>query len=324
MSGLHRASLLLAATASLVLGCYSVEFDESRSDVYYCQSDDDCLAEQSCSEFRCVDDRGPALQITLPEPLTPLGVDDTSLAITFAHAGLVLSDADAVVEGEGKVHITIDPDRDTAITEVALTDGLNLEFGGPLEPGPHRLIAQAVYGDGTSYANPSAIDHTVFFVQDVNPARPQVAIVEPRPGYRHVVGEPLTVTVATRNFDLVNSDETGCQAIDCDPFGDDAASCTFASDSCTSVTTSGHAHVYILPDYPACLSDVISCAGKYIQSIKPAEGTANQVTVVIPGDRFPEAGTFPLSVGLQYNDHDSYPNEPHAIYDQFHIEIVER
>ncbi len=325
MSANRVPTLLALASLSGVLGCYTVDFDETRPDVYYCSADDECLESQSCAQFRCVDDSGPNLSILLPEPLTPIEAGATTLAVNFVAGNLVLSDADAKVEGEGKVRLTIDPDRDTAISDLALQEGIQLSFP-ELSAGPHRLVAEAVYGDGSPYTNPSAVTHQVFFVEDPVPTRPQVALVEPRPGHVHVANEPLFVRIAARNFTFVENEQDCHAPDDCDPFAEPG--CVSTDAGCTEVTRQGHTHVYLIENYPACLEDVpVGCNGKYIATIRPGEAdsaTDTEVSVTIPGDRFPDTGSFTLTAALQYNDHDPFPNAAFVIYDQIPLEIIER
>jgi hypothetical protein len=94
-----------------------------------------------------------------------------------------------------------------------------------------------------------------------------------------------------------------------------------------AVVPQGHAHVYILSDYPACLSNDITCNGDYVLSLRPSENVelaGTTVTATIPADRFTKAGSVTFSAGLQYTDHLPYPNQSVIIYDQITIEVAER
>src|SRR5690606_37601062 len=139
--------------------------------------------------------------------------------------------------GEGKVRITIDSGT---IEQTVVTEGAVIDISA-LAPGAHRVEIQAVYGDGTPYDNPSSYDHTAFFSPSDNPARPQVAILYPPPGYLHLAGEPLNILVAVRNFDLVDAGSDCKVPTDCDPFDAASPDCI---PSCGS-PPAGHAHIYL-------------------------------------------------------------------------------
>ncbi|KIG18123.1 hypothetical protein DB30_02010 [Enhygromyxa salina] len=310
---------MLPATLALggVVACYTADFDETLSDVYYCQTDSECGKTQVCSQFRCVDDSGPQVRVTGPEPLQNLQFGTDLLTVNYATEGLNITDSNAHTEGDGKLLVSI------AGTEISTTSiiaqGAQLDISS-LAPGAHRLLVQAVYGDGTPYTNPSATGSAVFYLEDENPMRPQAAIVSPLPGYVHALGEPLEVTVAARNFAFVETSED-CRVDDpCDPWGPDAAMCLPAC----AVVPQGHAHVYMLADYPACLGNAITCNGDYVLSLRPGENvdvSGTTATATIPANRFTEAGTFTFSVGLQYSDHLPYPNQSVIIYDQITVEV---
>lgn len=326
-----RASIL---SGSFVLGlaaCYTVEFDEQKDDAYYCQSADECLETQSCEQFRCVDDRGPHIVISGPEeePPTVFPLDQATLNVSLDVKDLMLDEGNSVDEGKGKVELSIDPHIETAspITSLIDTESAQISLGSGLEHGPHRLVAQAVFGDGTAYPNPSARDHTVFFSSDGS-ERPQIAILEPGPGHVHVAGEPLAVRVINIGFDFVDNG-MDCNVEDnCDPFALDAM-CLVTGDGCTEISKNGHTHIYMLPNYPDCLitseTVLVGCNENYIATVRPNGGPGgNEVSTVIEGDRFNEPGTFMLSAGMQYNSHAPYPNKEFIIFDQIPITIVER
>ncbi|GEM_PF-2049462 len=314
------ALLLAGGMGALSLGCYGIDFDEARADVYYCQIDSECLATQACAEFRCVDNTGPALNLTLPEALTPFAADEQTLVVNFDVKNFSLSDSASNVDGTGKVAIAIDGER-VNVTDIA---GAQLELGGSLGPGAHQLSIQAVFGDeSTLYTNPSASDFTTFYIQDVNPAKPQVAIVSPGQGHVHVVGEPLVVEAAVRNFVYVENN-TECQwEDDCDPYAIGAE----CSRACEPEFDQGHSHAYIIDRYPDCLDDTpLGCNGKYALSMRLSEGIEgdeDEVRGVIPGDRFTEAGPLELTVTLQYSAHDPFPNQTFVIFDQITIDVVD-
>lgn len=321
---MNRLSLALVLPVVFALGgaiaCYTADFDETASDVYYCQTSSECGETQTCFQFRCVDDTGPQVRVTGPESLQNLQFGTAMVTVNYTTEGLTVTDSNAKTEGEGKLLVSI------AGTELSTTSivsqGAQLDIS-TLAPGAHRLLVQAVYGDGTPYTNPSATAATVFYLEDENPERPQAAIVSPLPGYVHVLGESLEVVVAARNFEFVEDGED-CRVDDpCDPWGPDAAMCLPAC----AVVPQGHAHVYLLSDYPACLGNAITCNGDYVLSLRPGEKVAVAGTTAIatiPADRFTEAGTFVFSVGLQYTDHLPYPNQSVIIYDQITIDVAER
>ncbi|MFV8751893.1 hypothetical protein ACNOYE_15215 [Nannocystaceae bacterium ST9] len=319
-----RASIL---SASFVLGlsaCYTVDFDEQQADAYYCQADDECLVTQACAQFRCVDDRGPQItEITGPESLTVFAVGEPTLDVTFDVSDFVLDEGNGVQDGMGKVLLTIDPHEQMPISMLVDTDSAQLDLGAGLAQGPHRLVAQAVFGDGTPYTNPGATNHTVFFSSDGS-QRPQIAILEPGPNHVHVANQPLEVRVANIGFEFVDNGQDCHVAEGCDPFAVDAM-CLPAEMGCTEVSKTGHTHIYMLADYPDCLFDTpVGCNLDYLASVRPDDGNTAEVSAVIEGDRFPEAGNFILSAGMQYNNHAAYPNKQFVIFDQMPMTIIER
>jgi hypothetical protein len=255
-------------------------------------------------------------------------LDQAMLNVSLDVTDLVLEEGSGVVDGTGKVQLTIDPhDPDVSISALIDTPSAQVSLGSGLAHGPHRLVAQAVFGDGTPYANPSARDHTVFFSSD-GTTRPQIAIVEPGPGHVHVAGEPLDVRVISLGFDFVDNNPD-CHVQDgCDPFNPDML-CTLAEEGCTQISNTGHAHIYLLHDYPDCLFTTpempVGCNENYIVSMRgTGDGSSNEIIGEIPGDRFPEAGEFTLSVGMQYNNHAPYPNIDFVVFDQIPITIIEK
>jgi hypothetical protein len=309
--------LLTSTAVGITIGCYNVDFDETLSDVYYCASDDDCGESQACFQYRCVDDSGPQVVVTGPEPLQNLAFGSTTLTANYDIQNFTISDANAVVEGQGKVQVSI-VGTDISATSI-IEAGAELDIS-TLAPGAYHLLVQAVYGDGTPYTNPGASAYAVFFVEDENPQRPQIAIVSPPPGHVHIIGEPLPVIVAVRNFTLQDAG-TDCRIDEgCDPWGPDAATCL---PEC-AVVPSGHPHVYMLDNFPACLSASPTCNGDYVLSMRLADAEGGVSTSSIPGDRFSEAGTFTFSTSMQYNDHEPYPNVEFGVRHQITISVQER
>jgi hypothetical protein len=321
MLEMRRSSLafLLAPLVSLAVGitagCYKIDFDETLSGVYYCVSDSECGDSQACFQSRCVDDSGPQVIVTGPEPLQNVAFGTATLTANYQIQNFTISDANAVVEGEGKVQVSI---AGTDIAATAMIEAADLDISS-LAPGAYRLFVQAVYGDGTPYENPSASAYTTFYVEDENPERPQIAIVSPPPGYVHILGEPLDVTVAVRNFTLQDAG-TDCRIDEgCDPWAVDPG-CLPAC----PVVPAGHPHVYMLDNFPACLSASPTCNGDYVLSMRTAESSGGVSTATIPADRFTEAGSFTFSATLQYNDHLPYPNIDFGIRDQITITVQAR
>lgn len=324
MLDFSRISLSLAALGSTA--CYTVDFDEQRDDVYYCQSSDECAETQACAQFRCVDDQGPQLEIFGPEvePPTVLQLDELALDVSVDVQDFILVEDNSVQDGMGKLLLAIDPHQALPISQLVDAPSASLSLGAGLSAGPHRLVVQAVHGDGSPYTNPGAIDHTVFFTSD-ELARPQVALLEPAPGHIHVAGEPLEVRVINTGFTFVDN-SNDCQASQgCDPFDDPDSLCTFAGTNCTALTLTGHTHIYMLPNYPECLTEMPGCNDSYIATVKPGDtGNANDARAVIAGDRFPTAGSFTLTATLQYSGHKPFPTESLVIFDQIPITIIER
>jgi hypothetical protein len=317
-SGLAGFGLAVVGLA----GCYTVDFDEQRPDVYYCTADNQCSDNQACVTFRCVDDIGPQVRITLPEPdpLTPVDSTSTDLVVGYAADNFTISDSNAVVEGQGKILASIDNQEFSTVS--VTPDGVKLDISAGLPLGAHRLWIQAVYGDLTPYDNPGATASVAFVVEEIGSSRPNVAITSPEPNRVHKVGEPLDVSIAVRRFELVDN-ANDCHAIeDCDPYAPDAE-CTAGCE----LTIQGHVHIYTRPDYPACLFNTpIGCNGDYILSLRPSESVSSSnsvATATIPGNRFTEPGTFTFSASLQYNDHDPYPNNQFVIFDQITLIVVE-
>lgn len=310
-----------------LVGCYTVDFDETKPDVYYCKGDTDCSKQQSCQQFRCVADIGPQVEITLPEPLTPVGADEDVLIVDYNVSNFTLSDSSERVEGQGKLLISIDGG---ALSTIALTEsGAAVDIADALDPGAHRVWVQAVYGDGeTVYANPGATAYTVFYIVEqtlagTNSTRPQIAIVSPGPQHTHVLGEDLEVAIAVRNFTLVDKGEICEIPPDCDPWDESSApECAVCLEN-----PEGHAHIYLIPNYPECLTEgVIGCNGEYIQSVRPSQSTSTDgitTTAIVSADSLPKTGTYTFTASLQHDDHLPFPSVEHVIFDQIEFTVVE-
>jgi len=315
-----------------LLGCYTVDFDANQTGAYYCKADADCLPDHACERFRCVADVGPTVVIKEPELLTEIRDGTSSYVVTYDVSDFIVSDSNELVEGQGKLLLSVDGG---AIEMVSTNDkGFALDLSAGLAPGAHRLQVQAVFGDGqTPYTNPSATDHTVFYIVEqtsagLNSPRPQVAIAWPPPNHAHVVDEELAVTVSVREFDIVDNAPDCELKKDCDPWAEveDGAEVCEPDAECT-LSTTGHAHLYLVSNYPNCLTDApIGCNGDYILTLRPREATDSTdrlINAVIPADRFPKAGSFAFTASLQYNNHIPYPNVAHVIFDQITLNVVD-
>jgi hypothetical protein len=306
------ARILALALAGLA-GCYTTTFAEDRPGVYYCVGKTDCLSGQACKQFRCVSDSGPQLKLTLPEAEHTYASTATELIVDFTPTDFVISDSNQRVEGEGKVRITIDGGE---IEQTIATKGALVDIS-TLEPGPHHVEIQAVYGDGTPYPNPSSHDFTGFFIMSENEARPQIVLLHPAPGHVHVVGEPLEVSLAVRNFAFVEGGLDCKVPSDCDPFDTEDTECV---PSCET-PPNGHAHIYLIDRYPECLHDApINCNGNYVATLRV---TGKDAMTELDGSLFKTPGKLPLTVTLQYNDHEPYPSRTFVIYDTIEVHVVE-
>jgi hypothetical protein len=90
------------------------------------------------------------------------------------------------------------------------------------------------------------------------------------------------------------------------------------------VVPAGHPHVYMLDNYPACLSASPTCNGDYVLSMRTAESSGGVSTATIPAEVFDEAGSFTFSTAIQYNDHLPYPNIEFGVRDQITISVQAR
>ena len=59
-----------------------------------------------------------------------------------------------------------------------------------------------------------------------------------------------------------------------------------------------------------------------LSDLYSVQGDEDEVSGEIPGDRFTSTGPMTLTVTLQYNAHDPYPNEDFVIFDQVTISVV--
>ncbi|MFO7563989.1 MAG: hypothetical protein R6X02_15190 [Enhygromyxa sp.] len=286
-----------------------------------CDDQGRCAEGLDCMRRVCVDDRGPAVRILLPESLQAFDGELSSILVNVSVVDL----------GEGdQVEVIVDPAVANPHRELVAIDGesasVTLTLPTALAPGSHHLRAQLVDADGQPYPNPSASAEVVLFVRDPEvPDTPRVAVVWPPSGYQHRIGTPLEVEVVVMpgSFGLVGEADSCAPVVDCEPeLGPEC------EDSCGPVSRSGHAKLFTLPDYPACLFDLpISCNGQYIMSLRPGAGAEllddHRVRGVLPGEQLTVPGTRPLQAALSFADHDPYPSRANVIYDQITIELIE-
>lgn len=285
-----------------------------------CDEQGQCAAGLDCMHLVCVDDRGPQIVVQLPEQLTVVPNDATSLATAVS-----VTD---VVDGD-QLELIVDPTAAAPQRELIAIDGnsanAELTLPAPLAPGSHHLRARIVDADGQPYPNPSASAEVVLFVRDPDIAdTPQIAVVWPPSGHQHEIGNPLEIEIAVLydSFTFVTS------GADCKPLPDCEPELGPACEAeCGPVSRLGHAKVFMLPDYPACLFDQpINCNGLYIASLRPDDAELlgdGRVRAVIPAERLLEPGSTPMQVALSYVDHDAYPSKANVIYDEIMLELIE-
>lgn len=314
---IRTASAAAAALLGMGLGgCFTEQFDPDLSGVYYCQADSDCESNEQCELFRCVSDEGPQLEIRGPEEDgDAVDFGDSTMNVTVRGSGLELVEGSGKTEGEGFLRILIDGEQ---VGNRVVSGNLEQSPGvaesvdvSGLEPGAHRLRVEAFYSDDTAYENPGASAERLFFLDD---GSVHVAILSPAPGSQHRVGETLTMKVRAINFTW----KDGEGDLDCTQADVEAGDCNQSLDE-------GHTHVYMLDDYPGCLDPVDAEAGcnfGYVNSLKPEEDGDSEVSGPLDFD-FPDTGKVMISAGLQYSEHEPFPNPVEVVYDQVEIEIIE-
>lgn len=311
--------LTFAAAALMGMGhagCFTAEFEPDLSGVYYCQSQSDCESNERCELFRCVNNDGPKLEIRGPEDDgDAVSFGDSSLNLTLRAVDFELEEGSQRNEGKGYLRVSIDGES----VGPRIVDGdlendpgvtVSVDIAG-VAPGAHRVGVQAYYSNDESYDNPGASAERLVFIDD---GEAHIAILEPAPGSQHRVGETLELKVLAINFTWKD--------------GEGDADCTEAdvqAGDCAERTDEGHTHVYVLDDYPDCLDPTDSEAGcnfGYANSLKPETDGADVVTGPLDFD-FEEPGMVTISAGLQYNEHDPWPDPVAIRYDQVVVEIIE-
>lgn len=266
----------------------------------------------------------PDLAFLSPESLSLLAIGTTEIELNLEVAELILDPGDVAVEGRGKVALALDARPDPTSGVVSAEPSLSFELPGDLAPGPHRILGQLVQGDGTPFGNPESAAHAVFFVEDLDPARPQIAFVEPRPFLEHDIGEPLEVHVGVRNFEIVGNDVDCHVPEDCDPFDPEIECLSGPECEGLPISTNGHVKIFLVDDYPACLFDApVGCNYDYVLALRPESGPVTEITGTIDPEQFPGVGTVTMTAALSYNNHAPYPNQQFIIFDQITIELVE-
>ena len=300
------ATALLAACATLLPACYSASFDPDASGAFACQVEADCPSEQLCVAGTCVSDEGPRVSISGPEPLSTFAIDDTSLEsfqITVQGTNLALASGTSHEPGLGTLEVRIDG----AIVAARVVEG-DLATGftvGPFDlsdedAGPHRIQVAAHRLDGTPYPNPSALAHSIFFIDD---GTPQIAIVEPAPGSAHLRSSPMSVTLGVINY-------------------------TWKVKGGDDVDGIGHTHVYSNPAYPGCLDrdSESDCNFLYLVSISGDGNPSDPRTISgkVEAEKLEALppGPAPLQAGLQSNNHLPYPSDADVEFDAIEILLV--
>ncbi|MCA9680933.1 MAG: hypothetical protein KC457_01960 [Myxococcales bacterium] len=277
-----------------------------------CEYNQDCEDPLVCFESVCVDDTGPALDMSIPSPLaatTPGGG-------LFAYVHIPGRDPDQRVEFSFD---PFGPSPTSTILEWAGNDfpeysGLTLE--APLEPGAHWLRGRVLDGALQPYENPSATQYVLIFVRDpVHPDKPMVGMLEPRPDRRHRAGTPLPYSIAVLPGSFIFSTYGGvCEPLpDCaDPF---APEC---EDECGPISRSGRAHLYLDEELPDCFA--AGCFGNYVDGLE-GQDDAYIVHGHVHESNFAEPGLHELSAVLFY-DYTPYPSASAPIYTTQTLEVI--
>jgi hypothetical protein len=267
----------------------------------------------------CADDRGPEIHINFPEHLLQVQADDAM----SLDAGASVFEA---AEGD-QVEFIVDPAADAPYRELVALAGddatTTLMLPAPLAVGPHHVRARIVDADGQPYANPSASAEVVVFVPDPDiPDTPQLAIVWPPHGYEYRVGNPLEVEleVLPGSFTFVDDGPECMPLPNCEP--EFAPECEA---ECGPVERSGHAKLFALPDFPACvLDEPISCGLDYVWSLRSAERLSDyEVRDALPELYGVEPGATPLHAALNSGYHQAYPSNANIIHDTITLQVTE-
>ena len=296
------STTLLTVSLSASVSCYTATFDDEASGVFACIEDSECQDGFICWNNSCEDDRGPAITVLGPEPLSVFDSGTAQLEIAIRGEDLTLSNNfDDAVDGEGYLEVLIDgvavrsQADGTAITEGDLSDGFTI--GAVDIPDPtlvnHRIEVRAYRGDGSRYENPSGTGRQIFFVRDPLVlslgTKPMMAITRPWPGSKLRRGRPVVVELAAVDFTWTN------------PTGE-VSPMDFKE---------GHAHIFFdRDDYPACLP---GCNGLYVDTLRPANSVETgdprflRVNDLEHKEDQP-AGEFIVSAGLQRNNHAACPS----------------
>ncbi len=315
----------MAFSSAVLAGCFTGDFDENAEGAYSCDSDTDCSNQFVCSLFRCVSDLGPSLEILSPEPDSITAVTQgEGMTITVRINDLELSKSAGHTDGDGFVELRIDDDvLESRIDAGNAADGITIPISAETlanySAGAHHIRVQVKFGDGFRYPNPSASGHRAFFIDD---GAPHVGIMEPGPGSLHLAGRELAVKIGAINFDMVIEGDTCTQ--------EDFESTEGCEGDPANFDEYGHAHMYLLDDFPSCLNGGVGgeCSSKYVTSVRPKTqdevDDPSGVHGSIPGGSFPRPGITKLSTGLQYNNHKPYVSPSAPVFDQFEIEIIKR
>ena len=301
-------ALLAAAPFGALVGCYDAEFDELASGLYACTADADCNTGFRCIDTICIDDQGPALEITGPELLQILPAGSTAFPLVIRGSGLTLAEpTGSSTDGTGYLEVTVDGiarltiENSQAIVAGSLEDGIELPMV-PLESnsGAHRVEVTAFRSDGTEYENPSSIARRLFFVNDAD-ENPKIGITAPWPGEKLRLSETLQVDVAAINV-------------------------TWTDAGSGKTEGRGHTHVYVNNDnYPGCLPACnLNYSGAYGPSLNGTNDSRVLSDVLELSSSSVRTGEGTVAAGLQWDDHVPYPatsNDPDE-FDMFRDQLV--
>lgn len=304
-----RRLFYTASIALLTNACLAGDVDDAASDVFACNTVDDCNAGESCLFDRCTEVPLPLVEIRAPEPFAKVATPETPegpIVFAVSVGGRDLDLVDPIssgqgTAGEGYIELSVDGELIETITAGSLAGSIPIEgvvIPNPT-PGAHRISVQARRADGVAYDNPEASDIQLVWVDD---GMPRVGIVEPLPGTEFGLGEvEVDVRVATLNFEIVP-----------------AAS--------QSPNPHGHAHIHYDDVFPSCV-EAPTCDCCYIAIASPdvadvpAQGFLTDWTerVVFPGA---SAGSATLTAVLRNTSHTPFIGDDGIVFDEVQLQRV--
>jgi hypothetical protein len=312
MRGLTSCSLL---TLGLAFACGEPEPQPLASLGEPCEFGADCQEALSCIEAECVDDSGPKLEFVFPSPLDAVTIGELMFAYVRVYERASQDDLEFTFDPFGPTPMTTFLEWD----EFAYPNDNGLSIPTPPEPGAHWLRARVLDADGAPYENPSATQYIMVFVRDeLDPDKPLLGLLEPRPDRPHVAGTDLTYEIAVLPGSFSFSDYgTTCEPLpDCaDPFAPECEA------ECGPISRSGYAFVYLDHDLSSCVAEQPGCANDY-------DGIADeQIDAVIVrgqvGAMFlPEPGAHTFSAMLFHTQGGPYPSTLAPIFVTQTFDIV--